>query len=124
MKLLAAGCLVLGLAPFQCASEPAPSLAREDAPAEALMLLAAEFDKDGDSEARLRTLRFVCARYPKSRFAAEADVTLSELGAGGCEAAQASAAASASPSSSVTTPSVPSAKASASAAPGASAKAP
>jgi hypothetical protein len=83
------------------------------------MLLAAEFDKDGDSEARLRTLRFVCARYPKSRFAAEADVALSELGAGGCEAAQA-LAASASPSSSVAQPAAPSA----SAAPGTSANAP
>ena len=123
MKLLAAGWLVLGLAPFQCASEPPPPLAREDAPAEALMLLAAEFDKDGDGEARLRTLRFVCARYPKSRFAAEADVTLSELGAGGCEAAQANAAASASAAASVTAPSA-SAEASAPAAPSASAKVP
>jgi len=86
-------------APFQCASEPAPSGVREETPAEALHALAKEFEKSGDREAHVRTLRYIVERYPRSKFAEEASVELRELGQAGAGASSsASAGASASAS--------------------------
>ena len=68
-------------APMQCGSEPDPSRRLEETPAEALALLADEFERAGDREARIRTLRFIVQRHPKSREAVDARVTLEELGA-------------------------------------------
>lgn len=95
----------LATAPFQCASEPKPSLAREENPAEALHGLADEFDRAGDREGRVRTLLYLAERYPRSKFAEQAKVELKELGVDfdaemKARAAQAKASASAAPSAS------------------------
>jgi hypothetical protein len=79
------------LAPFQCASETPPSQAREETPGQALAELAARFAAEGDVASETATLRFLCERYPKSRFAAEAAVTLEARGVP-CTAAAASSA--------------------------------
>lgn len=68
-------------APMQCASEPDPSRRLEETPAEALSLLAEEFERAGDREGRVRVLRFIVQRHPKTRQAEDARVTLQELGA-------------------------------------------
>lgn len=68
------------LAPFQCASEPAADLAREETPGHALKGLADEFDRAGDKEARIRTLQYLVERYPRSKFAEEARAELEEMG--------------------------------------------
>ncbi len=67
-------------APFQCASDPPVSGVREDTPAEAVKQLADEFKKSGDRAARVRTLRFLIERYPRSNLAEEAKAELAELG--------------------------------------------
>jgi hypothetical protein len=68
-------------APMQCSSDPDPSHRLEETPAEALSLLADEFERAGDREGRVRVLRFIVQRHPKSRQAQDAAVTLQELGA-------------------------------------------
>jgi hypothetical protein len=83
----------LSLAPFQCASETPPSQAREETPGQALAELATRFREEGDAEAEVATLRFLCERYPKSRFAAEAAVTLEARGVPCTAAASSSAVA-------------------------------
>lgn len=90
-------------APFQCASDPDPNRAREETPAEALKGLADEFGKAGDREARVRTLRYLVERYPRSKLAEEAKVELSELG----EAPSAPASAQASSSAAASASSAP-----------------
>lgn len=102
MKLaLGVALAAFSLAPFQCASETPPSQAREETPGQALAELAARFGAEGDTEAEVATLRFLCERYPKSRFAAEAAVTLEARGVPCVPAASASAtASSAAPSAS------------------------
>jgi hypothetical protein len=98
----------LSLAPFQCASETPPSQAREETPGQALAELAARFAADGDVEAETATLRFLCERHPKSRFAAEAAVTLEARGvpcvAASTSASAPAAASSAAPSASASAP--------------------
>ena len=106
MKTLAALLLVVSssVAPFQCASEPDPNRVREETPGEALKKLADEFGEAGDQEARVKTLRFLVERYPRSKCAEEAKVELGELGidveaevsASASASARASASASAS----------------------------
>jgi hypothetical protein len=68
-------------APFQCASDPDPSKAREEGPGEALYGLAEQFRQRGDEKARADTLRFIVTRYPKSRFAVMAREDLEKMGA-------------------------------------------
>ena len=68
-------------APMQCGTDPDPAHRLEETPAEALSLLADEFERAGDREGRVRTLRFIVQRHPKSRQAQDARVTLQELGA-------------------------------------------
>lgn len=97
----------LSLAPFQCASETPTSQAREETPGQALAELAARFAAEGDAEAETATLRFLCERYPKSRFAAEAAVTLEARGVPCATAASASVP----PASSPTAAALPSASA-------------
>ena len=77
-----------GTAPFQCAGDPDPDQAHEEEPAEALYGLAQQFQKKGDAAARLETLRYIVARYPKSRFAVMArdDLDQPAPGAPGDEA--------------------------------------
>ena len=53
---------------------------RNDSPGEALYLLAGEFAKADDKEARVRTLKYIVERYPRSRFATSARADLKELG--------------------------------------------
>jgi TolA-binding protein len=65
-------CAALANAPFQCASEPDPTKAMEDTPGEALYKLAEQFKASGDERAWRRTLEYLIARYPSSRFAAAA----------------------------------------------------
>lgn len=84
----------LSLAPFQCASETPPSQAREETPGQALAELAARFAAEGDVASETATLRFLCERYPKSRFAAEAAVTLEARGVPCAPASSTSATAS------------------------------
>lgn len=66
-------------APFQCASEPKPELAREEEPGEALYHLAEQFKAKGASAARADTLRYLVKMYPTSRFAEAARLDLEEL---------------------------------------------
>lgn len=75
-----AGASLLVVAPFQCPSEPDPTQVRQDSPGEALYLLAGEFAKADDKEARVRTLKYIVERYPRSRFATSARADLKELG--------------------------------------------
>ena len=67
-------------APLQCTGEPDPALAMEESPGEALYLLAEEFRERGARDAWLDTLRFIVARYPKSRFAVTAADDLAREG--------------------------------------------
>ena len=97
---LSASLLVANAAPFQCGSDtPPPSGEREDTPGEALKRLADEFGKAGDREARVRTLKFLIERYPRSNHAKEAEVELAELGVV-APSASAAASQSAAPSQS------------------------
>jgi hypothetical protein len=70
----------LAFAPFQCEKDVDPSKAREETPGEALYGLAEQFKADGDEAARVRTLKYIVARYPKSRFAAMAEEDLEKSG--------------------------------------------
>jgi hypothetical protein len=70
----------LSFAPFQCEKEIDPSKAREESPGEALYGLAEQFKADGDEAARVRTLEYIVARYPKSRFAIMAQDDLEKAG--------------------------------------------
>jgi hypothetical protein len=86
--------LFASVAPFQCGSDAPPTSGeREDTPGEALKRLADEFGKSGDKEARIRTLKFLIERYPRSHFAKEAEVELGELGPAPSASAVTSAAA-------------------------------
>lgn len=76
----ATGVMLLVVAPFQCAHDPDPSQVREDSPGEALYALAGEFAKANDKEGRIRTLQYILERYPRSRFALQAQADLKELG--------------------------------------------
>lgn len=87
LALVASG--TLGEAPFQCASDPDPRLAREDEPGEALYQLAEKFKDEGDDRAWRATLEYLVKQYPASRFAKRAEQDL--------EAAADAAAPSASP---------------------------
>ena len=75
MRSLALAAL-LALAPVQCGSSPRDRPEFEDSPAEALWDLSERFDDAGDDEARTRTLEYLIERYPSSRFAERARVTL------------------------------------------------
>ena len=72
--------LSIALAPFQCASDPDPSKAREETPGEALYGLSKQFHKQGNEQGREETLRYLVARYPKSRFAVMAKEELEQMG--------------------------------------------
>lgn len=71
---------MFAVAPFQCPSKPDPTRVREDTPGEALYDLAGQFGKAGDKEGKVRTLRYLCGKYPRSRFAARARDDLKDLG--------------------------------------------
>jgi outer membrane protein assembly factor BamD (BamD/ComL family) len=62
----------LSRAPFQCAHDPSPDQRTEDDPAEALYLLAEQFNVKGDQKARTDTLEYLAQRYPTSRYAVRA----------------------------------------------------
>jgi outer membrane protein assembly factor BamD (BamD/ComL family) len=82
--LRALGALLLAAsayAPIQCGSKPRPDLRMEEEPAEALYKLAERFGAQGDTKARIDTLRFIVERYPTSRFAQAAKLDLEQLGA-------------------------------------------
>lgn len=82
-SLLAASLLAAGsTAPFQCAGDPDPDQAHEEEPGEALYGLAAQFAERGDKAAQLQTLRYIVARYPKSRFAVMARDDLEKMSPG------------------------------------------
>lgn len=70
--------LLLALAPVQCGSSPREHPEFEDSPAETLWDLSERFAADGDEEGRTRTLDYLIERYPASRFAERARVTLGE----------------------------------------------
>jgi hypothetical protein len=74
-----AGALLVN-APFQCASDPDPNKAREESPGEALYGLSLQFEKQGNAQGREDTLRYLVARYPKSRFAGMAREDLEAMG--------------------------------------------
>lgn len=76
MRIVLGLCLVLALAPFQCASEPDPDRRLEDAPEEALLDLAERFHTSGDQDARRTTLEYLVERYPSSREAERARLIL------------------------------------------------
>lgn len=72
--LLLAG--LLALAPVQCGSSPRDRPEFEDSPAEALWDLSERFETAGDDAGRTRTLEYLVERYPSSRFAERARVSL------------------------------------------------
>lgn len=80
-SLLAVSLLVsAGTAPFQCAGEPDPDQAHEEEPGEALYNLSRQFAQRGDKTAQQETLRYIVARFPKSRFAVMARDDLETMG--------------------------------------------
>lgn len=64
------------LAPLQCGGPPREHPEYEDSPAEALWDLSERFGDAGDEAARRRTLEYLIERYPSSRYAERARVTL------------------------------------------------
>ncbi len=68
--------VALALAPLQCGGPPREHPEYEDSPAEALWDLSERFAQAGDDDARRRTLEYLIERYPSSRFAERARVTL------------------------------------------------
>jgi hypothetical protein len=69
--------LVMGSAPFQCASDPDPERRMTDSPAEALFGLSERFEAEGNEAARRTTLETIIERYPSSREAARAQDIIS-----------------------------------------------
>ena len=78
---IAAGVLAasLGLAPFQCASDPDESLRQEETAPEALWGLAERFHAEHDEPARVRTLHYLIDHYPSSRFAERGRILVSHF---------------------------------------------
>ena len=70
--------VIWALAPFQCASDPAPNQRLEDSPGEALWNLSERFAEEGDEDARRTTLRQLVEHYPGSRYARRARSALGE----------------------------------------------
>jgi hypothetical protein len=66
------------LAPLQCGHAPADHPQFEDSPSEALWDLSERFHAAGDENGRHRTLQYLIERYPSSRYAERARVTLGE----------------------------------------------
>lgn len=87
--------LALARAPFQCASDPDPNRRREDTPSEALWELAERFHERGDDDARRVTLEALVERYPTSREAERARLTLGGREADDEAASEASSASEA-----------------------------
>ena len=75
MKALALG-LALALAPLQCGAPPREHPEYEDSPAEAVWDLSVALGEMGDAAGRRRALELLIERYPSSRFAERARVTL------------------------------------------------
>lgn len=76
MKALLLVAASVTLAPFQCASDPEPEHAMYDSAPAALEDLAARFRERGEATSATRTLEYLVDRYPSSREAARARVTL------------------------------------------------
>ncbi|MCB9597752.1 MAG: hypothetical protein H6719_33855 [Sandaracinaceae bacterium] len=68
--------LAFALAPLQCGTAPREHPEFEDSPPQALWELSERFEAEGDESARRRTLEQIIERYPSSRFAERARVTL------------------------------------------------
>ncbi len=68
--------LVVGTAPFQCASDPDPDRAMEDSAPRALWDLAERFREAGDAPGQRQTLLFLVDRYPSSRYTRRAELEL------------------------------------------------
>jgi TolA-binding protein len=79
-RLLFVLCVSASSAPLQCPSTPPPEQAREDQAPEALWILAQRFSTHGDTQSSYATLRFLVERYPSSRFAERARITLTDSG--------------------------------------------
>lgn len=79
MKALCFAALI-ALAPIQCGQPPREHPEFEDSPAEALWDLSERFAAEGDDAARRQTLDYLIERYPSSRFAERARVTLGREG--------------------------------------------
>lgn len=69
----------LANAPFQCASRAGPEQRLEEEPAEAIYELAEKFKVEGDAHAQAKTLRYLLAKFPASRFAESAKQDLAGL---------------------------------------------
>lgn len=79
MKIAAVGlALALTGAPLQCGSARDPDLRLEDTAGDALWDLAATFEKEGNTTARDRTLRYLVTQYPSNRHVPEARARLGE----------------------------------------------
>ncbi|MEI8257432.1 MAG: hypothetical protein WCJ30_17295 [Deltaproteobacteria bacterium] len=72
----------LALAPLQCPNPQHPASTREESPADTLWLLASQFGRESNPTGRERTLRFLIDRYPTSRQAERARITLAGGDAG------------------------------------------
>jgi hypothetical protein len=68
------------IAPIQCGSERSAELAYEETPGEALYMLANVFKQAGDEKGWRRTLEYLIARQPASRFAVTARQDLADAG--------------------------------------------
>lgn len=75
MRALALAAALL-LAPLQCGGPPREHPEYEDSPAEAVWDLSVQLGEAGDAAGRRRALEFLIERYPSSRFAQRARLTL------------------------------------------------
>jgi hypothetical protein len=86
MLLRAAAAAVVALvavAPLQCGHTPESELREDETPGDALWQLAQEFQQEHDVAAERKTLEYLVARYPASRWAPAAREELAnERGAG------------------------------------------
>jgi hypothetical protein len=78
-----ASVVLLATAPLQCGHTSDASLREDDSPGDALWALAAEFRDAHDEAAERRTLQYLVARYPASRWVKAAREELGKLGAAG-----------------------------------------
>lgn len=77
---------LLATAPMQCGHTSDANLREDDTPGDALWSLATEFREGRDEAAEKKTLEYLVARYPASRWIPAAREELARLG--GADAAR------------------------------------
>jgi hypothetical protein len=77
--------LAIATAPLQCGHTSDASLREDDTPGDALWALAQQFHEGHDPSAERRTLEYLVARYPASRWVPAAREELANLEGGARE---------------------------------------